>query len=1207
MHRDELWLVHEDGRRNILECQANEYEVGLQACPSAQSVSLLELTLRPRPRFGQAQLLASKHIKFYSGWFGASTLLFTNLVKAAPDRVTGNYVQSRQLAPGERSPRPNCTEVGQLASGVLQPRHGLLTPYIMQRLPTAATSERNVQLNVAIEKLGFRIYHWYVFLCCASVWACMGWLSSAVVFMMDAAGEPHGDWVKLTSSSQRLTTEDKSLMLGLAISAGGFANALIGVGSDSMGRITTIFMCILMCDFAVTGFGMVRSKLALMAVLTLCPFMKDGPCLPAGVLLAEWLPLKWRSTLQVSLHMMWNAGRLGVTVLWVALPPAVDWKAFFGAVAALPLALTLGFALRGSNYESPRWFAVDGNMTRCIEQLQRVKEADDDGSDDVINMANPNPAMEGQEVQHRSWHDRLSELLAPDVRSPLLVLCCAYFMLGYYNSGLFYWLIEYFKSRGMEQYVQPAMMAGPCGKVAGVVLLVLGGPEICVIDRFRRVPLIQLGFFGGGALLLMIAATSSPILAVGALFISAIFEEMIWSVGVLAKLLSLPSNLQSMAFFVLPLLAVVPLVAQAKPHVLFILADDYGWGNMGVHRRDAASTPEEQQGKVEVHTPNMDALIDEGILLERHYTYKICSPTRSSIQSGRLAVHVNPVNSAVTSRNYNDPVSGYAGIPRNMTGIAEKLRDGGYRTHIVGKWDAGMATPEHSPKGRGYESWYGYYQHANDYWHKSTVFLATGEIDACLNRMRDLSMHNETYSGPVRDAISLSAACQEDEESDPGCYEEHLFKQRVLKIIQNHDTSKSENPLFLFYSFHLLHTPLQVPKAWLEKLDALVSAAGGKPIDSENRRLYAAMTLYMDAAIGEAVDALKQKKMYDNTLIIFTSDNGGPIYEPGAASNHPLRGGKYTDWDGGVRTNAWVSGGFVPQKRRGAKYTGIINVADWYGTLTQLAGVDMTDHKSDKANQFLKEKGLPLLHPVDSVPQWDNIINDKPGRTGPMHLSSQAVLRWPFKLVTGKQVLSTWQGPLYPNCSTVHSLKDQNGPLPPQQDMKVFGEPLPVAQSQAEIDRQTWTIDCGAGCLVNVEEDPTEHVNLAHDPKHAGTLKALQETLEALNKDLFNPGKSVYMTEIFPTTVRSTAPGVINFWLSVGAITSAASVGELLVVSPELPMLFMAIGMIAGGILMYFCEESFGEPLRDCSPHAAASAASYGACESSPEVTGLPS
>ena len=568
-----------------------------------------------------------------------------------------------------------------------------------------------------------------------------------------------------------------------------------------------------------------------------------------------------------------------------------------------------------------------------------------------------------------------------------------------------------------------------------------------------------------------------------------------------------------MAFLTLPLLALAPLVAQAKPHVLFILADDYGWGNMGVHRRGAGSTPEEKQGKAEVHTPNIDALIDEGILLEHHYTYKICSPTRSSIQSGRLAVHVNPVNSAVTSRNYNDPVSGYAGIPRNMTGIAEKLRDGGYRTHIVGKWDAGMATPEHSPKGRGYETWYGYYQHANDYWHKSTVFLATGEIDACLNRMKDLSMHNETYSGPVRDAISLSAACQEDEESDPGCYEEHLFKERVLKIIRDHDTAKPENPLFLFYSFHLLHTPLQVPKAWLEKLDKLVAAAGGKPIDSDNRRLYAAMTLYMDAAIGEAVNALKEKKMYDNTLIIFTSDNGGPIYEPGAASNYPLRGGKYTDWEGGVRTNAWVSGGFVPAQRRGAKYDGIINAADWYGTLTELAGVEMVDHKSEKANAFLKEKGLPLLHPVDSIPQWQAIISNAPARTGPMHLSSQAVLQWPYKLVTGKQAMSAWQGPLYPNCSTVHSLEDRNGPLPPQQDMKVFGEPLPVAETPAEVDRQTWVIDCGAGCLVNVKDDPTEHVDLAHDPKYAQLLKSLQETLESMNKELFNPDRGLDRVE----------------------------------------------------------------------------------------------
>ena len=573
-----------------------------------------------------------------------------------------------------------------------------------------------------------------------------------------------------------------------------------------------------------------------------------------------------------------------------------------------------------------------------------------------------------------------------------------------------------------------------------------------------------------------------------------------------------------MASLAFALLGLPTFVAAAKPHVLFILADDYGWGNLGVHRRDAGSSPEEIQGKAEVHTPNIDALIDAGIHLDRHYTYKICSPTRSSIQSGRMAVHVNPINSAVTSQNYDDPVSGYAGIPRNMTGIAEKMRDAGYRTHLVGKWDAGMATPEHSPKGRGYETWYGYYQHANDYWHKSTVFFATGEVDACLNHIKDLSMHNATYSGPVRDDESLTAACEQDEETDPACYEEHLFKERVLDIIQKHDVS---SPLFLFYSFHLIHTPLQVPKAWLHKIDDLVKASGGKPIDDENRRLYAAMTLYMDSAIGEAVEALKKKNMYDNTLIIFTSDNGGPIYEPGAASNHPLRGGKYNDWEGGIRTNAFVSGGFVPVERRGKRFEGIINVADWYGTLTELVGVDMKDSKSEAANSWLKEKGLPLLPPVDSVPQWQYIINDKNGRPDPMHLSSKAVLMWPYKLVTGKQPLSAWVGPNYPNCSgTVKSILEHNGPLPAPDDMKVFGESIPLADTPEEQDRQTWTMDCGTGCLVNVMDDPTEHVNLASDPKHASILSKMQEILKEMNKDLFNPDRGIDRVEACDVAIQ---------------------------------------------------------------------------------------
>merc|ERR1712127_1071259 len=169
----------------------------------------------------------------------------------------------------------------------------------------------------------------------------------------------------------------------------------------------------------------------------------------------------------------------------------------------------------------------------------------------------------------------------------------------------------------------------------------------------------------------------------------------------------------------------------------------------------------------------------------------------------------------------------------------------------------------------------------------------------------------------------------------------------------------------------------------------------------------------------------------------------------------------------------------------------------------------MFDHKAEEANAWLKQKGLPLLAPVDSVPQWSFIVTDRNGRPGPMHLSENALLHWPFKLVTGKQVFSTWTGPVYPNCSTVDSLEQQNGPLPAQQDVKIFGEKMPIASSDSETDRQTWTKDCGEGCLMNVQTDPTEHSDLAGDPAYAETLKSMQDTLKELNKDLFQPDRGV--------------------------------------------------------------------------------------------------
>jgi len=195
----------------------------------------------------------------------------------------------------------------------------------------------------------------------------------------------------------------------------------------------------------------------------------------------------------------------------------------------------------------------------------------------------------------------------------------------------------------------------------------------------------------------------------------------------------------------------------------------------------------------------------------------------------------------------------------------------------------------------------------------------------------------------------------------------------------------------------------------------------------------------------------------------------------------------------------------VPAARRGSRFEGVVSISDWYGTLSELAGVDPTDHAALEANEWLKQQGLPLLPPVDSVAQWGFILNNSNGRREPLHLSEYAVLQWPYKLVIGKQVYSTWQGELYPNCSTINGAARHLGPS--FMDFKVFGRAITVGETPEIMDRLTWAHDCGAGCLFNVAADPGEHRDLAQEPAHAERLASLQQALRALNQKVFRPDR----------------------------------------------------------------------------------------------------
>eukprot|EP00039_Didymoeca_costata_P004959 m.77237 g.77237 ORF g.77237 m.77237 type:complete len:548 (-) comp12611_c0_seq1:71-1714(-) len=501
------------------------------------------------------------------------------------------------------------------------------------------------------------------------------------------------------------------------------------------------------------------------------------------------------------------------------------------------------------------------------------------------------------------------------------------------------------------------------------------------------------------------------------------------------------------------------------PHIVHVLADDFGWADVGYHRTEE---------KGDVMTPTLDSLKASGIELDRFYVHKICSPTRSAIQSGRAPVHVNVQNVLPEVSNPKDAVGGYQGIPTNMTGLAAVLKKGQYpyKTHIVGKWDVGMATEEHHPRARGYDSWIGYWHHSNDYWEHT--------VDTCGTKsMYDLWEYNETYDGPALRFQNGKLCSQKNQnpENQTCVFEESVFTNEVLRIINGHDESK---PLFLFYSMHLTHMPLQVPTAYEQKFGF---------INNSYRRLNHAMGNYLDEAVLNVTTALKQGNLWNTTLFVFHSDNGGEILGAGVCggNNWPLTGGKFTNFEGGIRVNAFVAGGAVPLARRGTLEDSYITGWDWYSTYAHLAGVSPVDTEALRV-------GLP---PIDSIDMWPLLSgsNSTPprheiviGDTSAINANGDGnalvggLIQGDYKLLVGSKdelqfiEMYVQTGPSWPN-DTSH--------LVPEAHPKLCGR------------------SPNNGCLFNIKEDPTERNNLANTQQ--AIFKSMLARIEELQQRVYSP------------------------------------------------------------------------------------------------------
>lgn len=323
-----------------------------------------------------------------------------------------------------------------------------------------------------------------------------------------------------------------------------------------------------------------------------------------------------------------------------------------------------------------------------------------------------------------------------------------------------------------------------------------------------------------------------------------------------------------LAAVLIPLTA--SLSAAEKPNILYILADDMGYADAGFN------------GGTEIKTPNLDRIARGGAILKSFYVQPVCSPTRSTLMTGRYPTRTGVYTIVRPHARW--------GLKLEEQTLAQALRGAGYETAISGKWHLGEFQPAYRPMRRGFDHQYG---------------LWFGAID---------------YFTHLRDGVPDWH--RDDQPSKDEGYSTHLIAREACRIIREKQPDK---PLFLYLPFNAVHAPHQVPPEYCEPYTNLKGV----------RRTYAGMVAAMDEGVGQVLAALDDMKIRDNTLIIFSSDNGGP--SPGkVTSNKPLRAGKGTIYEGGVRVCACVNWpGHIPA---GKTIDEPLHAVDWFPTLVKLAG-----------------------------------------------------------------------------------------------------------------------------------------------------------------------------------------------------------------------------------------------------------------------------
>lgn len=362
----------------------------------------------------------------------------------------------------------------------------------------------------------------------------------------------------------------------------------------------------------------------------------------------------------------------------------------------------------------------------------------------------------------------------------------------------------------------------------------------------------------------------------------------------------------------------------SRPHIVSIISDDLGFFD-----RSSA-------GNKNVSTPGLDYLFESGIHLSRFYAYKYCSPSRRSFVTGRWPLHLGEENQLED------------GIDLRMSTLGDKLASVGYVNVLIGKTHWGTKTPQHLPINRGWASHVGYLGGAEAYYtgHECVI-----EQTNCNNFTKILDFWHD------HDPAEASLI---------GQYSTSLFTDLAVDAIRNH-SANSDAPLWLHLNYQAVHNPHTSPP-------------GEPKDDDDDDKVYYEVLEAMSRGIANVTQALQEVGLWDNTLVIFMSDNGGAS----KGNNYPLRGGKYDPFDGGVRLAAALAGGALPDHASETTFDGVVHVSDIYPTVCALAGVDASDDPpSDDPKDW--------FWPVDGLDVWDYVTgtnSTSPRQDSPLVISS---------------------------------------------------------------------------------------------------------------------------------------------------------------------------------------------------------------------------